>query len=244
MKKLLSVCAVLCFTVVSVFANPLDKFNTIMNLVSQSQAKKYMEHLSKDMGKVMTSGGYGVSASLGFANIDLGIKLNTTNVSNEIMRAEGTSQLYTPIINAAVGLVGGLDVIGKYGYFYNSNLFGLGLRYNIYESSVMFIPSITVQGMYSILNIDSNSNKVNNNNMAFGAVATFPIPFVTPYIGAGWDKTKTEAKSSIYEGMSAETDKVTYGFGVAVSVLMINGSLGITYNDGIPEYSFGLGLGF
>jgi len=246
MKKLLSVCTVLLFTSVSVFANPLDKFNAIMDspFTTESQAKTYLEHLSKDMGKVMTSGDYGVSASLGFASLDIGIKLNTTNVSNEFMRAEGTTQLYTPTISAALGLFGGLDIIGKYGYFYNSNLFGLGLRYNVYESSTIFIPSVTVQGMYSVLNIDSNSNKVNNNNIAFGAIATFPVPIVTPYIGAGWDRTKTEAKSSKYEGMSVETDKITYGFGVAVSVLMINGSVGITYNDGIPQYTFGLGLGF
>lgn len=244
MKKILSVSVVLLFVSTVVFANPLDKFNDVMNSATDSQAKRYLEHLSKDMGKVMTFGGYGVSANLGFAGLDVGIKLNTTNVSNEIMREEGTSQLFVPMVNAALGLVYGFDIMAKYGYFYGSNLYGIGLRYDVYDSSVLFIPSITVQGMYSILNINSSSNKVNNSNIALGAVATFPIPFVTPYIGVGWDRTNTEAKSSIHEGMSKSTDKMTYGFGVAVSILMINGSLGITYNDGIPNYSFGLGLGF
>ncbi len=245
MKKILSICLVLSFVSVAVFANPLDKFNDVMNSAgSHSQARMYLDHLSKDMGKVMTGGNYGVSGNMGLGSLDIGINLNTTLVGNEIMRAEGTSRLYVPTVRASLGLVYGFDLIGKYAYFYGSNLYGLGLRYNVYESSILFIPSITVQGMYSFLNISSNSNKVNNNNIAFGAVATFPVPFVTPYIGVGWDRTYTKAKSSNYEGLSTSTDKMTYGFGVAVSILMIKGSLGIAYNHGIPNYTVGLNLGF
>lgn len=245
MKKIFSVCVCLMFVSVVVSAKPLDKFNYVMNLAgSSSQAKRYLEHLSKDMGKVMTSGNYGVSANLGLGSLDIGINFHTTSVSNEIMKAEGTDRLYMPMLKASLGLLCGFDIMAKYGYFYGTNLYGIGLRYDVYDSSILFIPSITVQGMYSILNVSSNSNKVNNNNIALGAIATFPIPFVTPYIGVGWDRTNTTAKSSIYDGMSKATDKMSYGFGIAVSVLILNGSLGITYNDGIPNYSFGLNLGF
>lgn len=244
MKKLLSVCAVLCFAVVSVFANPFDKFNDVMDSVSSSQAKEYLEDLAKDMGSVMTGSNFGISSSLGFASLDVSIKLNTVNVNNEIMREEGTSQLYMPIVLASFGLFAGFDVIAKYGYFYDSNLYGAGLRYLVYESPTYFLPSVTVQGIYSVLNVSSGDNKVDNNNIALAAVATFPIPYVTPYIGVGFDRTKTEAKSSNYEGMSAQADRMAYSLGVSVSILMLNGSVGVTYRDGVPNYTFGVSAGF
>lgn len=244
MKKLLSLCAVLCFVSVNVFANPVDKFNIVMDNVSSSTAKKYLEHFATDMGSVMTGSNYGINASLGFINLDVSLKLNTVNVDNEIMRAEGTSQVYMPMLVAALGLVSGIDVIAKYGYFYDSSLYGAGLRYKLYESTAYFLPSVTVQGIYSVLNIDSSGNKVDNSNIALAAVAAFPIEYVTPYLGIGFDRTKSEAKSSNKEGLSAEVDNIGYSLGVSVNILMINGSFGVTFHDGVPSYNLGLSAGF
>ncbi|MCR4662740.1 MAG: hypothetical protein K5622_02485 [Endomicrobiaceae bacterium] len=244
MKKFLSLCAVLCLVSVNVFANPLDKFNFVMDNVSSSTAKKYLENLATDMGSIMTGSNYGINATLGFANLDVSLKLNAVNVDNEIMRAEGTSQVYMPMLVAAFGLFSGIDVIAKYGYFYDSSLYGAGLRYKLYESATYFLPSVTVQGIYSILNIDSSGNKVDNNNIALAAVASFPIPYVTPYVGIGFDRTKSEAKSSTKEGLSAQADNMGYSLGVSVDILMISGSLGVTFYDGVPSYTFGLSAGF
>ena len=244
MKKLLSLCAVLCYVSVNVFANPIDKFNVVMDNVSSSTAKKYLEHFATDMGSVMTGSNYGINASLGFINLDVSLKLNTVNVDNEIMRAEGTSQVYMPMLVAAFGLVSGIDIIAKYGYFYDSSLYGAGLRYKLYESTAYFLPSITVQGIYSVLNIDSSGNKVDNNNIALATVAAVPIEYVTPYLGIGFDRTKSEAKSSNKEGLSAEVDNIGYSLGVSVNILMINGSFGVTFHDGVPSYNLGLSAGF
>lgn len=244
MKKLLSVCTVLCFVSVSVFANPFDKFNYVMDGASDSQAKKYLENLATDMGAVITGGNFGINTSFGLTNFDVSLKVNTINVDNEIMKAEGTTQVYMPLLVASVGLFSGFDVIAKYGYFYESNLYGAGLRYLVYESPIYFVPSITVQGIYSILNVSSKDNKVDNNNIGLAAVAIFPVPFVSPYLGVGFDRTKSEAKSSTKEGMSAEVDKVSYSLGVSISMLVLNGSLGVTFCDGIPNYTVGLSAGF
>ena len=83
MKKILSVCVCLMFVSVVVSAKPLDKFNDVMNSAGFNyQAKRYLEHLSKDIGKVMTSGDYGVCANLGLGSLDIGINFHTTSVSN------------------------------------------------------------------------------------------------------------------------------------------------------------------
>lgn len=245
MKKLLSVCAVLCLMSVYVFANPFDKFNSVLNsAISDSQAKHYLNNLANDMGAVMTGGNFGVSASLGLTNFDLSLKLNTVNVDSEIIRAEGTTQLYVPMLYASLGLPLGFEVLAKYSYFYESNLYGGGLRYRVYESSVMFIPSVTVQGVYTMTNVSDGSNKFDSNNVALGAVATFPIPIVTPYIGVGWDQTEVKAKSSDREGMTGSDDGFGYSFGVSISAAVINGNIGVSYYDGVPNYTFGLNMGF
>lgn len=245
MKKLLSVCMFLFLVSTVAFANPFDKFNSVLNSASSdSQAKRYLNHLASDMGAVMTGGNFGVSAGLGLANLDVSLKLNTVNVDSEIIRAEGTTQMYVPMLYASLGLPFGFEVLVKYGYFYESNLYGAGLRYTVYESSTMFIPSITVQGIYTMTNVSVNGNKFDGNNIALGAIATFPIPFVTPYVAVGWDKTEVEAKSSDREGMTGSSDGVGYSLGVAISVFVLNGNVGVTYCDGVPNYTFGLSLGF
>ncbi len=244
MKKLLSVCAVLCFVSINVFANPLDKFNDVMDKVSHSTAKRYLEHFADDMGSVMTGSNYGITASLGLTRLDVSLKLNTVNVDNEIMRAEGTSEVFMPMLVAAFALAYDIDIIAKYGYFYDSSLYGAGLRYKVYDSDEYYLPSVTVQGIYSILNIDDDGNKVDNNNIALAAVASFPIPYVTPYVGIGFDRTKSEAKSSDHDGLSAEVDNVAYSLGVSVDILTIKGSVGVTFHDGVPSYNLGVGAGF
>ena len=244
MKKVLSVVAVLCFMSVSVFANPVDIFNHVMNGVSNATAEKYLKHFADDMGSVMTGSNFGIHSKIGFANLNLSLKLNLVNVDNEIMRKEGTRQLYVPIFVAAVGLISGFDLIGKYGYFYGSNLYGIGVRYKIYDSTAYYLPTVTVQGIYSVLNIDSSGNKVDNNNLALGAVASFPLPFVSPYVGIGFDRTKSEAKSSNKEGLSVDVDKVRYSLGVSINILVLRGSAGITFREnGVPSYHFSLSAG-
>ncbi len=244
MKKILLLLAVVFLAGQAAFANPFDKFNTVMDAASAGQAKSYLKNLASDMSAVMNGGNYGVSAGLGLLNFNASARLNTVKVDNEIMRAEGTSQLLVPMVNASLGLPMGFELLGKYAYFYDSNIYGLGLKYYVYESEVMFIPSVTVQGVYTMTDIAAGTNKLSANNIALGAVATFPIPFVTPYAGVGYDRTEVKAKSSIHDGMTGSADGLSYSLGVSVSILVVNGNVGVTYTDGIPSYTFGLNIGF
>jgi len=244
MKKIALIMSFVCFCVVSVFASPFDKFNSVLDSATDKQAQRYLDNLASDLGAAMTGGSFGVSSSLGLANFNLNIKLSNINVSNEIMDAAGTSVLYMPIIQAEFGLPYDINLIGRYSYFYDSNLYGLGARYDVYDSTVIFIPSVAVQGIYSILKTSSGSNKLDTDNIALGAVATFDVPFVTPYIGIGWDTTTLKPKSSTKQNLSGTASCMGYSAGVAISVLMINGNVGVTIYDGTPNYSFGISAGF
>lgn len=244
MKKVLLLVAAVCLMSSAAFANPFDKFNDVMNGASDSLAKRYLNHLASDMGAVMMGGNYGVSVGLGFLKFSASAKINTVNVDNEIMRAEGTNVLVVPMISASLGLPYDFEFLAKYGYLYGTNIYGAGLRYNVYDSDVFFIPSVTVQGVYTLANVSDSGNKLNANNIALGATATFPVPFVTPYVCVGWDRTEVEDKSSIHSGMKGSDDGVGYGFGVAISIVVVNGHAGVQYNDGVPSYTFGLNVGF
>ena len=61
------------------------------------------------------------------------------------MKAENTTELYVPMFTAAVGLPYDLEVLAKYGYMQDANIYGAGLRYLILESKDLVIPAITVQ---------------------------------------------------------------------------------------------------
>ena len=245
MKKIvLSVVAVLCLLSINVFAGPFGKFNEMMDSASDSQAKKYMEDLANDLGGIMTGGNFGVSASLGLANVNLNLKVNYNKVSNDIMKKSGTSEVYVPMLNAAVGLPYDINILAKYGYMQDTNIYGAGLRYLVYKGKDMIIPAVSVHGMYTMLNAREGSNKVDANNLGFGAVATFNIPIVTPYVGLGWDFTKAIAKSSSKQNTEGSSDGFGYYAGVSISAAVINGSLGIGVYDGDVSYTFGLSLGF
>ena len=245
MKKLLVMSFVLCLVSINVFAGPFSKFNEVLNgATSDSQAKKYLNDLASDLGNVMTGGSFGASASLGLSGIDLNLKVNYNKVTNEIMKREGTSELYVPMLTATVGLPYKIDVLAKYGYMQDTNIYGAGLKYLIFEGKDMVIPAVSVHGMYTMLNAREGNNKIDANNLGLGTVATFNIPIVTPYVGIGWNTTKVNPKSSDRQNLEGSSDGFGYYAGVAISAVIVNGNLGIGIYDGEVSYTFGISLGF
>ena len=244
MKKLVSLFAIMLFMSCYAFAGSFDKFNTILDAVDDRTAQKLLDNLASDMGAVMTGGNFGVSASLGFLNLSANLKVSNVNVSNEIMRNSGTSEMYLPILSIQLGLPYRFGILGKYGYGYDSNLYGLGLRYTVYESSILAVPSVSVQGMYSLMQTRSDGNNFDTDDINLGACATFDqIPFVTPYLALGWDKVKLKPKSSNKQNLTGEADNFGYGLGVAVNVLTFHLSCGVSWYRGVPSYTFGLNVG-
>ena len=242
MKKVFYVFAIMLFTVCYAFAGSFDKFNAMLgDAVDDRTAQKLLDNLASDMGAVMTGGNFGVSASLGLLNLSANLKVSNINVSNEIMRNSGTSEMYLPILSLQMGLPYRLAILAKYGVGYDSNLYGVGLRYGIYESPMLGLPSVSVQGMYSFMQTRSNGNDFDTDDIDLGAVATFDhIPFVTPYVSVGWDKAKLKPKSSSKQHLTGEADNFGYGLGVSISIVTFHVSGGVSWYRGIPNYTFGL----
>ena len=244
MKKILSVCAVLCFASTIVLAGPFRKFNEVLDGVSDEQAQKYLNNLSSDLGNIMTGGSFSASAAFGVSGIDVHLKINYNKISNEIMEAEGINELYVPMLTGGIKLSDQLDVLAKYGYLQDANIYGGGLRLLLFEGRDFVIPSISVHGMYTLIKADDGENKLDGNNLGLGAVATFNLPIVTPYVGIGWDKTKISPKSSNKQNLEGSYEGFGYYAGVSVSAIIINGTVGISVYDGYVSYTFGLSSAF
>ena len=244
MKKILSVCAVLCFASTIVLAGPFSKFNEVLDVVSDEQAQKYLNNLSSDLGNIMTGGSFSASAAFGVSGIDVHLKINYNKISNEIMEAEGINELYVPMLTGGIKLSDQLDVLAKYGYLQDANIYGGGLRLLLFEGRDFVIPSISVHGMYTLIKADDGENKLDGNNLGLGAVATFNLPIVTPYVGIGWDKTKISPKSSNKQNLEGSYEGFGYYAGVSVSAIIINGTVGISVYDGYVSYTFGLSSAF
>ena len=244
MKKLLSVCAVLCFMSITAFAGPFSKMNLLLNNVPEEQAQKYLDNLASDLGNIMTGGSFSASAAFGVSGIDLHLKVNYNKITNEIMEAEDIHELYVPMLTGGIRLTEELDILAKYGYLQDTNIYGGGLRYLVFEGKDFVIPSISVHGMYTLINADDGENKLDGNNLGLGATATFNLPIVTPYIGVGWDKTIVNPKSSNRQGLEGSYEGFGYYAGVSISAIVINGTIGISVYDGYVSYTFGLSSAF
>ncbi|MDD3730129.1 MAG: hypothetical protein PHI20_03740 [Endomicrobiaceae bacterium] len=246
MKKIIIV-LILFFTVTSSsFASSFDAFNSMLNAApTDAVAEQLLNNLSSDMGSLMLGGNIGVSASLGLSKIRFNLKVSGTQMGSEIMRASDSELLYMPIIHAEFGLPYRIDLIGRYGFGYDSNIYGLGARYGLYESQLIVIPSVSVQGLYSMMATRSNGNDFDANNISLSTVATFDqLPFVMPYAGIGWSKTSLTPKSSNRQNITGTNTTMGYTLGMAASILMINADVSVTWYDMIPNYTLSISAGF
>ncbi|MBR3654970.1 MAG: hypothetical protein IKN62_06035 [Elusimicrobia bacterium] len=244
MKKIFMLVSVLCFASTVVLAGPFSKFNEVLDNATEEQAQHYLNNLASDLGNIMTGGSFSASAVLGVSGIDLHLKINYNKITNEIMKAEDINELYVPMLTGGIRLSEQLDILAKYGYLQDTNIYGGGLRCLVFEGRDLVIPSISVHGMYTILNADDGENKVDGNNLGLGAVATFNLPIVTPYVGIGWDKTIAKPKSSYRQNLEGSYEGFGYYAGVSVSAIIINGTVGISVYDGYVSYTFGLSSAF
>ncbi len=246
MKKIIIVLILFFTMTVSSFASVFDGFNELLKETTpDTDAQRYLDNFASDIGSLMLGGNVGASGSLGFSKLKLNLKISGSRMNSEIMRASDSSMLYMPILHAEFGLPYRIELIGRYGFGYDSNIYGAGARYGLYESELIFIPSVSVQGLYSMMSTRSNGNDFDANNISLSTVATFDqLPFVMPYAGIGWSRTELKPKSSYKQHLTGTDSTMGYTLGMSVSVLMINADANVTWYDMIPNYSLSISAGF
>jgi hypothetical protein len=178
----------------------------------------------------------------------LSLKMSYQSVSDDnlIVRRSGDSAIYYPIIHAEIGFLEKYDAIARISYFNDSTLLGGGLRYQILTSEdFMYIPSVSVQSVYSYLIYDSSHyGKFNLWNLKTGATAYFGlIPYIQPYVFLTYDISALKPVTSYYSYLSSEEHGFGYGLGANVKLEFFSVSVSVSIYDNQPNVTFGAFVG-
>jgi hypothetical protein len=160
--------------------------------------QKTLDALAADIGALVGGPSFHQGKALGFPlGIDLGVHAAFVGVDSDdkILRDNG-STAHSGWVQAEYGLPGRINLIGRVGQLYQADLYGGGLRWGIFSSVVPGIPSVSISGLYAKAKHDLFSAETYSGNL----VASFDIPFIHPYIGAGYDSTKLNPDGSALNG--------------------------------------------
>lgn len=248
MKKTAILASLFLLLSTSAFAGPYDEFNNVLDKtkISKSRAQRYLDALASDVGQAISAGSYGIGASLGFLGLYASLKASYQKISSDdvIIDEAGYSGLIYPILHVEVGLPYRFDLIARGSYLYGSTLLGGGLRWEAIQSKNLIIPSVSIQSVYSSLQVNTDGNKFNLWNLKTGVSAGFnQIPIVKPFVFASYDHTNLEAKSSDYEGLSSNLNGFGYGIGASLSLAFFNFSVSVSMYDETPNYNLNIFIG-
>ena len=189
--------------VTTVYADDLtNNFRTHLN-------ERALDVLAKDLGAVMGGGSFHQGKALGFPlGFDLGVHVPVVKIQsdNDIIK-DDTSRIGVVWGQAEIGLPARINLIGRIGKVLDADLVGGGLRLGLFNSSVPGIPSFSVSGLYSELDHDFLQVKTVSAN----AVLSFDVPFIHPYVGAGYDHTTLEPTEEAFVGVPASISRDVKG---------------------------------
>jgi hypothetical protein len=245
MKRLVTALILVLAFIPSIKADDIsDNFTANLNDAA-------LDALAQDLGTIVGSGSFHHGKALGFPlGFDVGVHVPVVGIQNEdvILRDNGsnTSATWGQI---EVGLPMKLNVIARGGKVQDADMIGGGLRLGLFSSSLPGIPSVSVSALYSQLDHDYFDMKTYSGN----AVLSFDLPFVDPYIGAGYDSSELEPTSRAYVGATPGTSTSLKGkssglrteLGINLHVIpftYINAGIGTA--NGETTYHGGAGVRF
>jgi hypothetical protein len=247
MRKVLPLAFLLLFLAKTVYADPFDAFNYILNYsADRPAAQKLLDYFAEDLGQAIAGGAYGVGGNFGMAGVKLSLKVSYQQVSKSdlIIRTSGDTVLTYPIVQGEFVISEKLDGILRLSHMHSSTIFGGGLSCDIYESYEDYIPSVLIQSVYNFVMADDGFNKFNGWNLKTSPVAFFGrVPYVQPYAFLSYDITGVTAKSSVLEGLSSMVEGFGYGAGGSLMVGTVNINFSISMYKGEPNYNFGVFIG-
>jgi hypothetical protein len=246
MKKLVSSLAVVMMLASSVFAaNPFDQVNNLLNGQVTSVAQGMLDNFAKDLGGLMGGGSFHQGKSLGLPGFDVGIHVPTIKIKDEdTIIKSSLDSVALPILQAEIGLPANLDLIARFTSYSDASLIGVGLRYGIIKNSLPGLPSLSVQGVYNTLNVNSGLNKLKATTMSIAVITSIDLPIITPYAGVGMDNTEVTPDSTI-TNLTGKASAVRAEVGINLSLVPFTYiQLGGALVNGDINYTAGLGIKF
>ena len=193
MKALL---AVLLLSVSAVSAHATaDPYAGFQRFADQGSLKPF----TRDLGGLLGSATFHNGRSLGFSGFDVGVRYGAQfhpSAGDNIMRGNNVHSFGLPWVQAEIGMPFKIDGFIRGISYQGLTVSGGGLRYGLYSpSDKPWTPQILVSGVgHSVVHKDFSATH-------FGAslVASAGTAAVTPFVGAGFDRTRMVVRSSLLD---------------------------------------------
>ena len=202
-RALWTAAALLLACVPSVQADPFDHFR-------DRAADELLKPFARDLGGLLGAAGLHPGRPLGFPGFEAGIMGAAQfrpNSDNRIFRDAGVKSFGLPMVHAGVGLPFKVDLMAHGMSAQGLKVGGAGVRYGLFKSGLLtkFMPSVGVSAFYDKVDHDAFSA----DHYAFNASASWDLPIVAPFLGAGVDSTKVKVESSPVPGVTGLSKTAT-----------------------------------
>jgi len=222
--------------------DPLDAFKT--NL-----ADGYVKPFAADLGGLIGGADFSSGRTVGFPGFDVGavgMVQTLPDSDNRILRNAKVKAFGLGLVQGSVALPFlGADVALRGVKYSKLSVAGAGLRYPLLRSGTLtkFIPDVSVSAFYDAVDF----KYFTATHVSADLAASFDLPFIKPFAGAGYDRTRVEIKgvSPVFDGTHAIASKPRYTAGARIvpfPFLYVFGAY--TLLHGQHGFNFGAGAKF
>ena len=164
-----------------------DPFNDFKARVTSTDLKPF----ALDIGGILGAASFSDGRALGFPGFRLdvlGVVQSRPDQADAIMHDAGLKAFGVPMLEAAVGLPAKIDAVVHGLEVNHVSIVGGGLRYGIFKSGLLtkFLPNVGV----GFFGDKANHSAFKATHFGANLSASWSLPIVTPFIGAGYDTTK------------------------------------------------------
>ncbi|HOW89757.1 MAG TPA: hypothetical protein PL037_05705 [Elusimicrobiales bacterium] len=222
--------------------DPLDKFKT-------NVADGLVKPFAADLGGIIGGADFSSGRTIGFPGFDVGavgMVQTKPGKDNLILRNANVKGFGLGLLQASVALPFLDTDISVRGVSYSGfTLAGGGLRHSILRSGpfTKFIPDVSAAVFFDTVNYKYFTAR----HLSADLSASFDLPLIKPFIGAGYDRTRVAIKgvSAALDGMDAIASKPRYSAGARIvpfPFLYVFGAYTVLH--GRNGFNFGAGARF
>ncbi|MBI4387019.1 MAG: hypothetical protein HY551_06525 [Elusimicrobia bacterium] len=226
-------------------AGASDQFGGFRDYVDGPSLKPF----TRDLGGVLGSATFHSGRNLGFPGFDVGVHGGMQfrpDKNNKALRDAGVRAFGLPWVQAEIGLPFGIDGYIRGISYQGLTIAGGGLRYGFLKSSEKpWKPQLLLSSVgHSVTHRDFSAS-----HFGLNLVVSMGTPAVSPYVGAGFDRTRVVVRDSRFDPALNETAVITleprFTTGISLrpkTFTYLQGAF--TLAHGQPGIDMGLGIRF
>ncbi len=193
-----------------------DQFGGFKEFLDRGSLKPF----TRDLGSILGAAAFHNGRSLGFSGFDLGIRGGfrfQPSKGNDVMHRKGVKKMGLPWVQAEIGLPFRLDGYIRGISYQGLTIAGGGLRYGLRKTDKPRTPQFLIAtSAHSVAHRFFSAS-----HFGVNFVGSISIKWLTPYLGAGIDRTRVVVRTvpvldPTLEGESARTLESRFTVGVAV----------------------------